>query len=108
MPDLVNFEAQLKKSKGKGRQSGSLNAFALDIEKNGEHDTGKRKITGHQEDEEDSGSDDEHPKKKRRISNENDRAPPKPKSKGKQKAMDDDDIDASRLVPQTICYLIGD
>ena len=105
MPDLVNFEAQLKKSKGKGRQSVSLNAFALDIEKNRDHDAGKRKITGRQENEEESEDEDEQPKKKRRISHENDREPPKPKSKGKQKAKDD--VDASRLVPQTRCYLIG-
>jgi len=106
MPDLVNFEAQLKKSKERADKAVVSTPSRLILRKM--ESTGKRKITGHQGDEEDSGSDDEHPKKKRRISNENDRAPPKPKSKGKQKAMDDDDIDASRLVPQTICYLIGD
>lgn len=106
MPDLVNFEAQLKKSKERADKAVVSTPSRLILRKM--ESTGKRKITGHQGDEEDSGSDDEHPKKKRRISNENDRAPPKPKSKGKQKAMDDDDVDASRLVPQTICYLIGD
>ncbi len=104
MPDLVNFEAQMKKSKGKGRQSGgggNMNAFTLDHER----EVGKRKKVEREEEEEEEeeevGSDEEHkPKKKRRVSNENEgKIMPKAKTKGKQKANDDDDAEVDNNKP---------
>lgn len=93
MPDLVNFESQMKKSKGKGRRSGggnNLNAFALEFEKDRERDVGKRKKVEREEEEEEESDEEKKRKKKRRVSDENEE---KVKAKGKHKASEDDDVD---------------
>jgi hypothetical protein len=97
MPDLVNYEAQLQKAKGKS--TGSLNAFALDFEDDQARDTGKRKKTVHKEEEGDESGEEAKPKKKRRLSDVNEGAiHVKGKTKGKQK-MKEESVEAERSRP---------
>lgn len=90
MPDLVNFEAQMKKAKGRSRQSaGSLTAFALDFEEE-RRDVGKRKNAAQIEEGGDASDEEVQPRKKRRMSDENENiVKVKGKLKGKQKAKED-------------------
>lgn len=90
MPDLVNYEAQLKKAKGKNRQStGSLSAFALETEQEErERDIGKRKKLVRSE-EGDESDGEVQPTKKRRVSDE-EKDTIKVKGKRTQKAKEED------------------
>lgn len=80
MPDLVNFEAQMKKSKGKSRMStSSYGAFALGSEPETEVEVGGKRRKRRAEEEgtvEDEVSEAAgNPKKKRRVSDQNEAQP---------------------------------
>ena len=96
MPDVVNFEAQMKKSKGKGRQSGSsFGAFAHGFEEDERTQKLKRKGLDVDDEAADAGDEDGKWRKKRRVSDENeDQNILSSNLKGKKKAPDrGDDVD---------------
>jgi len=90
MPDVVNFEAQMKKSKGKGRQSGSsFGAFAHGFEEDERTQKLKRKGLDVDDEAVDAGDEDGKWRKKRRVSDENeDQTILSSNLKGKKKAPD--------------------